>query len=201
MPSREQVRITRAAISPRLAISSRRIRGPHAGRRAPPQQHRVGLGELAVAEAELDHGAADARVHRRHHLHGLDDADDGLLVHLVADLDERRCSRLRRPVEGAEQRRPDGDQPLGHARPAPARLPPAATGAGGRLQRPARARTCCSAVHPAAPSRRTVSDRSASSRCSSSRPLESSTAGRRGRRPGSVPCRSAPRAGACRPAG
>ena len=107
MPSRVQVRITRAAISPRLAISSRRIRvtvsAPHPTRpKAPPPAARRRRRRTRRCRAELHDGAPDAGVHRRHHLHGLDDADHGLLV----DRRRRRRRTARRPAAAPGRRCP-----------------------------------------------------------------------------------------------
>src|SRR3954469_21334131 len=75
MPRRAQVRAMRAAISPRLAMSTRRksalpcIHG---------QQDLAVLPQRAIAPADLAHHARDARAHRVHELHDLDDADDAV---------------------------------------------------------------------------------------------------------------------------
>ena len=46
-----------------------------------------------------------AGAHRVHELHDFDDADDRFCIDIGTDFDERRRARLRRAIEGAEQRR------------------------------------------------------------------------------------------------
>ena len=53
----------------------------------------------------LDHFAGDITFDFVHQLHGFDDAQDLAHFHLIADLDERRCTGRRRFVERSDNRR------------------------------------------------------------------------------------------------
>ena len=51
------------------------------------------LNGLAVLRHDLGDYPADLGLDFVHHLHGLDDADDGIFIHLLPDIDERRRFR------------------------------------------------------------------------------------------------------------
>src|SRR5262245_45786393 len=115
MPSSCSVRITRTAISPRLAMSTRVNM-----RRL--QDRRTAVGELEL-EQELPvldrlgvlrvDRADDARVldlDLVHELHRLEDAERLAGHDDVSDADERARSRLRGTVERPHHRRLDADQ-------------------------------------------------------------------------------------------
>ena len=128
MPSCRQVRITRSAISPRLAIRTRRIRMQLRPRRAAaPRRYSTSspLPRRCAAPRRADAGA-----HRVHQLHHLDDADDRVRLDLRAHLDKGRLARLGRAIEDAQQGRGNRDSsgrrrqhglPLAWVSPAPGR--------------------------------------------------------------------------------
>ena len=108
MPSSRQVRTTRSAISPRLAIRivlNMAVR--HAASPEPSHDQRFAvLDRLCRSPTRISHDPAGlVGLDRVHQLHGLDDPDLLAGRHHVADLDERRVVRARRAVERAHQRR------------------------------------------------------------------------------------------------
>src|SRR6478609_9251693 len=86
IPSRSHVRITRTAISPRLAMRMRLM--VTSSVRPHEHQHFAVLDHLAVDREHLDHLAAHSGARRVHQLHHLDDADHAVLLDPRADLDE-----------------------------------------------------------------------------------------------------------------
>src|SRR5688572_28107359 len=65
------------------------------------------LHRLAVLGYGLDQGAAAFGLDLVHHLHGLDDADDGVRRNVLSGLEERLRIGRRRAVEGAHHGRGD----------------------------------------------------------------------------------------------
>src|SRR5262245_58878687 len=102
MPSSRHARITRNAISPRLAMRTflytRRGSG-HA------DELLAVLDVLAVLDEDLGDLAVGLGLDLVHELHGLDDADDLALAHGRAHVDEGGGLGRRRAVEGAHERR------------------------------------------------------------------------------------------------
>src|SRR5688572_7127359 len=92
IPSFSHVRITRTAISPRLAMRMRLI--VTSSVRPHEHQHFAVLDHLAVDREHLDHLAGDPGARRVHQLHHLDDAHHGIRLDPRADLDERWLARL-----------------------------------------------------------------------------------------------------------
>src|SRR6478735_4956094 len=88
IPSFSHVRITRTAISPRLAMRMRLI----VTSSVRPHEHQrfAVLDHLAIDAKDLDHLARNPRARRGHELHHLDDADHRIRLDPRADLDERR---------------------------------------------------------------------------------------------------------------
>src|SRR2546430_13944698 len=124
-PSSRQARITRSAISPRLAMRTflntwwKRVGGrgrerPSSGLRQAEQRLAV-LDVLAVARQDLDDLAVGLGLDLVHELHGLDDADHLTLAHRVPHLYERRSLGRRRAIEGADERRRDEGAGFGRA--------------------------------------------------------------------------------------
>src|SRR4029079_4275582 len=88
MPISRQARITRSAISPRLAINTfLNTKGPLSERRQPDQPLPV-LHVLPVLGQDLHDLAVGLGFDLVHQLHGLDDAHDLTLLHGLSDLDE-----------------------------------------------------------------------------------------------------------------
>src|SRR4051812_37601536 len=110
MPRSLQARMTRRAISPRLAtrirwnivgMSPRAATGSSSGGIDAEQDGAV-LDRLRVLDTDLDDDAVALRLNLVEQFHGLDLADDGLRRHPGADLDVRLELRLLGPVEGAD---------------------------------------------------------------------------------------------------
>src|SRR5262245_25115843 len=107
MPSSRQARMTRRAISPRLATRTflnmtalRRALGGLDAEKRLPELHR-----LAVLDQDLGHLPRLVRLDLVHQLHRLDDAEGLALPHHRAHLDERRLVRGGSPVEGPDEGR------------------------------------------------------------------------------------------------
>ena len=138
-PALRQVRMIRTAISPRLAISMRRMatalsrscERAAASRRIRPARRRAARISATVPRHAGAHGV--------HQLHHLDDADDGVLLDLRADFDEGRRAGLGRAVEGAQQRR--GHDPAASGSAAGAAAQRRGRGARRRWRRAARPRS------------------------------------------------------------
>src|SRR5215203_6413902 len=107
MPSARQARTTRTAISPRLAMRTRRT-GVRPGARAAlarlctaglaivrtdPEQHLLVLDHLGVLRAHRDDLAGDRRDDRVHQLHDLDDRQLLVRPDGLPDPHERRLPR------------------------------------------------------------------------------------------------------------
>src|ERR1700722_6809949 len=99
MLSLRQVRMIRTAISPRLAMSTRRMTNGSA-RLAHTQKRLAVFSERPISNQYLGHRATDTGTHRVHQLHHFDDGDNRLLHDLRPHLHERRRTGLRRSVEG-----------------------------------------------------------------------------------------------------
>src|SRR5215207_4931450 len=122
MPSSWHARMTRRAISPRLAMrtlfSGSGIAADH--------QHRLAvLDRLVVLDEDPRHHTGGGRLDVVHELHDLDDAQHRPDLHSAPDLDERGRARLGCGVEGADHGRTDEHLVRGErdvaARPARAR--------------------------------------------------------------------------------
>src|SRR6266581_1540523 len=110
IPISRQVRSTRRAISPRLAM---RILWNMGATRLPARLYeKQGLAELhrlGVLDEDLDHASGHLRLDLVHELHRLDDAERLALFHRVALAHEWRRLGVGGPVEGADHGRLDGD--------------------------------------------------------------------------------------------
>src|SRR4029453_17509208 len=102
MPSSRQARMTRRAISPRLAM---RILRNIASGGLEAEQWLTELPRLPVLHQDLGDLPRLVGLDLVHQLHRLDDAEDLALLHHGADLDEGRLVRRRCPVEGADEGR------------------------------------------------------------------------------------------------
>src|SRR5215831_4782621 len=102
IPSALQVRITRAAISPRLAIRMRRI-GTGLSLGTHPEQDVAILDECSVLAQNLHDLALHACGYGVHQLHDLDDPDHGVLVDSGTDLHERRLARPGCTIKNSQQ--------------------------------------------------------------------------------------------------
>src|SRR2546421_1552735 len=104
MPSSRQARMTRTAISPRLATRIlENIRPPLVVGGTEIQQRLVVLDHLAIRRVDREDPAAAGRGHRGEQLHRLDDGD--LLPDLDhrTDLDERQLTGTGATVEGTDE--------------------------------------------------------------------------------------------------
>src|SRR5580658_362839 len=110
IPSRRQVLMIRTAISPRLAISTRRI---CTGLTRPDdaQQWLAVLNQSAVPRQDFADAAAGAGPNGVHELHHFDDADDGRLLYLRADFHEGGSAGFGRAIKRAEERCANAVQP------------------------------------------------------------------------------------------
>src|SRR5262245_42977624 len=113
MPISLQARITRRAISPRLAMRMLwNMHGSREGRRIDtrstggvhPEQHLIELHRLPVLDQDLPDDAVAAGGYLVVGLHGLDQTDDGVGGNPSADGDERSRVRVGTGVEGADGR-------------------------------------------------------------------------------------------------
>src|SRR5262245_18611072 len=104
MPSSWQARITRRAVSPRLAI---RIFLNMSLPEAHLEERLAVLDGLGVLDQAGDDGAIDLGLDLVHELHRLDDAEHLPLLHLLAHLDEGRGVGAGGAIEGAHERRVD----------------------------------------------------------------------------------------------
>src|SRR5512134_1937536 len=112
-PSSLHARITRRAISPRLAMRTFLNMSPPAKLARHDAEER--LAELhggGVLDEDLGDRPVGLRLDLVHELHRLDDAERLALLHLRADVDERRRLGRRRPVERADERRVHDDARL-----------------------------------------------------------------------------------------
>ncbi len=102
IPSPRQVRMIRAAISPRLAMSRRWI-----GTRQEVVRTRASVWPYSTSSPSAARISltlpAHSGAHRIHELHDLDDADDGVFFDRAARLDEGWRAGFRGAIEGAEQ--------------------------------------------------------------------------------------------------
>src|SRR6185295_4337092 len=111
MPSSRHARMTRSAISPRLAIriflnTAGFPSGPSSSsRRADAEERLAELHRLAVLRQDLDDPPRLVGLDLVHQLHRLDDAEHLALLHHRPHLDEGRLVRRRRPVERAHEGR------------------------------------------------------------------------------------------------
>src|SRR6185436_13406649 len=101
MPSSRAARITRSAISPRLAT---RI-FLNMGLRLDLEECVAVLDRLAVVDEHRNHSAVDLGLDLVHQLHRFDDADRLPASHLLADLDELLCAGGGRRVKSPDERR------------------------------------------------------------------------------------------------
>src|SRR5262249_8631346 len=105
-PSSRQARITRSAISPRLATRTLRTRSGRLGG-LEGDDVRPRVDEALVLDQELRDDALRLADDLVEALHDLDQADDVAGVHLVALVDVRLGLGVRAPVERAGERRLD----------------------------------------------------------------------------------------------
>src|SRR3954465_6305674 len=112
MPSSCSARITRTAISPRLATRTRSntLERRRAGERLEIEQHLPELDRLAVVDVDRPDDGLEVGLDLVHALHRLEDAERLAGRDAVADLHERRRPRLGRAVERADHRRLDPDE-------------------------------------------------------------------------------------------
>src|SRR5688500_4724254 len=108
-PSACSARITRTATSPRFATRTRLNKRP-ARERLELEQQLAELDGLAVLDVDRPDDPLGLRLDLVHQLHRLEDAERLPRRDRVALLDEHRCARLRRPVEGADHRRLDAHE-------------------------------------------------------------------------------------------
>src|SRR5579862_6686809 len=110
MPSSLHAQMTRRAISPRLAIRTfRNIYGSNLPWTHGKKRLAV-LDRLPALDKALNDLSGGVRFDLVHQLHGLDNAENLPVLHLVADLHEGRRARRRRLIEGAHNRRFDDVQ-------------------------------------------------------------------------------------------
>src|SRR5687767_4101707 len=107
IPSSRHAQMTRSAISPRLAI---RIFLNMRLCRLDGEQPLAVLHRLSVLDVDAHDFSFVLRSDLVHELHGLDDTEHLVLLDPVADLDERRGTRLGRSIEGPDNRRLDHRQ-------------------------------------------------------------------------------------------
>src|SRR4051812_43051500 len=90
IPRSLHARITRKAISPRLAMSTRRMARRDmvetSGGGLDDDQRLIEVHRLAIVDQDLAHRSAHASGDRVHQLHDLDDAYDGVLLDRLSDL-------------------------------------------------------------------------------------------------------------------
>src|SRR5262245_362043 len=108
MPSSCAVRITRTAISPRLATSSFTA----AASRLEQEQQLAELGRVRILEADGPHHPGLLGDDLVEELHRLDQAERLARLDPLALLDERGLVRGGAPVEGADHRARDPDEPV-----------------------------------------------------------------------------------------
>src|ERR1700680_4283119 len=119
MPSSRHAKMTRRATSPRFAMRIfLNILTPGAAapslRRPDGEEPLPVLYGLPAFDVDIDDLAVVLRVDLVHQLHRLDDAEHLPLRHRRPDLDEGRRTRLRRAIEGTDDRRiDDGELDLG----------------------------------------------------------------------------------------
>src|SRR6187551_3931490 len=104
IPMSRHARITRSAISPRLAM---RTFLNTRGLLAQAEQVLAVLHVLAVLNEDLLDAAFGLRLDLVHQLHRFDDADHLALAHGLPDVDELRRLRRRRAIERTDERRAD----------------------------------------------------------------------------------------------
>src|SRR6266545_489940 len=124
-PSSRRVRMTRTAISPRFATSTR-VNMPTGSDADRAAVERLELEEelpvfdrLRVLRVNASHDALGLRLHLVHQLHGLEDAERLPRLDRIALLDEGGSSGFRSSVERPYHRRLDPDHPgvwRGHER-------------------------------------------------------------------------------------
>src|SRR5215469_1843429 len=102
MPSSLQAQITRNAISPRLAIRTFRNIGGSNLTWTQSEERLAVLNGLAVLNETFHNLARRVCFDLIHQLHGLDDAEDLAVFHLVANLHECQRPRRGRLIEGAD---------------------------------------------------------------------------------------------------
>src|SRR4026209_929810 len=105
IPISRHVRITRSAISPRLAMRILWNISRGSAERLHREQRLPELDGLAVLGHDLDDATADLGLYLVHQVHGFDDAEDLAFLDHVALLDEGRRVGLGRAIEGAHHRR------------------------------------------------------------------------------------------------
>src|SRR5262245_45204357 len=105
--------MTRTAISPRLATRTRSNTVERdACDRLELEQELSELDGLRVVDVDRADDPLALRLDLVHQLHRLEDAERLAGPDGVADLHERRSVRVRRPVEGADHRRLDAQEPV-----------------------------------------------------------------------------------------
>src|SRR5438309_8999676 len=107
-PSSRQARITRTAISPRLAM--RILENMLLGRGIHEEQRLAVLHRGAVFDQDPRDAPGDIAGDLVEHLHRFEDADGLADVDLVPFVDERLGVGFRRPVERPDNRRGDGSE-------------------------------------------------------------------------------------------
>src|SRR5574341_1658901 len=109
MPSSRHARITRRAISPRLAMRTflNMEALPRGLARNDAEERLAELHRGGVLDEDLGDRAVDLALDLVHQLHRLDDAERLALLHLLADVRERRGVGGGRPVERPDERRGD----------------------------------------------------------------------------------------------
>src|SRR5215470_17619775 len=118
MPISRQVRRTRKAISPRLAMRilwNMSLRPPLAAR-LHEEEVLAELHGLGVLHEDLHHAAGHLGLDLVHELHRLDDAEGLAFLHDVAFAHEGRSVWAGRSVEGADHGRIDAHRPRGQLR-------------------------------------------------------------------------------------
>src|SRR6218665_1896405 len=116
MPSSRQARMTRRAISPRLAISTflntmsclrGALRRPRMSNGLDAEQRLAELDRLTILHEDLRHATRHVGLDLVHQFHGFDDAEHLALLHHRAHLHEGRLVRGGRPVERPHERTGD----------------------------------------------------------------------------------------------
>src|SRR5262245_2833188 len=102
MPRSRQARMTRSAISPRLATSMRWNIAKHSACGIDPEQHGAVIDEVLVRRHHLGNDPAAPRLDLVLHLHGQDDAHGRGRAHPAPHGNKGRSAWLFLRVEGAD---------------------------------------------------------------------------------------------------